>query len=173
MKRGFFLFPVLAILLLAFGNAFHMNQPHHVSAFLPKKPGLTYSALGPDKKIDAGIRQPGKELSREQQEKLFRILNDSTTYGGNKTDKPFRPEISFVLYSDSLNIKGVIDLSFSQNSLKSIPQIPQSGKEIVKDSTGRKIFSSYGFSIKGREELRLFCISVYPELSKQLVPRKK
>lgn len=149
------------------GNSFELDSAHHVTAFVPKKPGSIFSGLGPDKKIDPGVRQPGIVLSTEKRAEFMQILHDPNTYGGAVKPGSFRPEISFVFYTDSTNIGGVVDLCFATNHLKSKPKIAGSFQS---DSTGKNVLP-IGFSDEGRKKLEAFCKGIYPEILKFTSPK--
>ncbi len=149
------------------GKTFELDSAHHITAFVPKKPGSIFSGLGPDKNVDPGVRQPGIVLSAEKRTEFMQILHDPNTYGGAVKPGSFRPEISFVFYSDSTSIGGVVDLCFATNHLKSKPKIAGSFQS---DSTGRTTVP-VGFSEEGRKKLEAFCKGIYPEILKFTSPK--
>ena len=103
------------------------------------------------------ILLPGKKLSKEQTTKLFKLLLDTLSYGGN-TAAGFDPHLAFVFYGEK-KILGVINISMECNYLQASPEIPASKYVYHKldFGDGVSIVFDEGFSKKGRKALKKFC----------------
>ena len=103
------------------------------------------------------ILLPGKKLSKEQTAKLFKLLLDTLTYGGN-TAAGFDPHLAFVFYGEK-KILGVINISMECNYLQANPEIPASkyGYHKIDFGDGVSIVFDEGFSKKGRKSLKKIC----------------
>jgi hypothetical protein len=112
-------------------------------------------------KLSPRVVLPGAELTVDQMDDFFDILNDSTNYG-KKTPKLFNPKIGLVFYRSDNSIVHFIDIDLDNKLLKSSAKIPamnshaygvdNNGNTVDELSSADSIIRMDGFSKKGYEE---------------------
>lgn len=104
-------------------------------------------------KLTDRIEFPGSELNDDQIDDLFKILNDTSTYG-KKPQKLFNPKIGIVLSQGEKNV-GFIDVDLDNSRIKSSVYLPAMNYHnySISSPKGDSVIEMTGLSRQGKEQL--------------------
>lgn len=105
-----------------------------------------------DSTLDRSTILPGRKLSSQETSQLLARLNNKRTYGGAPM-ACFEPKHAFIFYGGT-GIKGMIEICFQCNNIRSTPDIPAVSDYFNKSG---KTIQNYGFSERGVKWLKKFC----------------